>query len=158
MFYGVAVDGSTSFVPGGSVTVDEEEEELTEDSEVQTPISITSNKRASSTSTTGSRPSKKSKSPVVRNMERFMPEFARIHAERNQLFQRHLDAKQKVTQQEEAARVETIKYVRQLAKESGVDEDSELWSKVFRISKDPWSLDWIIHTSTLNGRLNFIKN
>ena len=73
MFHGVAVDGSTSFVPGGSVTVDEEEEEEPpEDLDVQTPVSITSNKRASNTSTTGSSPSKKSKSPAVRSMDKFM--------------------------------------------------------------------------------------
>ena len=79
IFHGVAVDGSTSFVPRGSVTVDEEEEEQPlEDLDVQTPVSITSNKRASSTSTTSSSPSKKSKSPAVRSMDKFMSENARI--------------------------------------------------------------------------------
>jgi len=137
MFYGVAVDGSTSFVPRGSVTVDEEEEEEPpKDLDLQTPVSITSNKRASSTSTTGSSPSKKSKSPAVRRMDRFMLENARIQAERNVMFQRHLENKQQVAyqlaQQKEAARVEKIRYVQQLARECGVDEgNKQLWYKVF---------------------------
>ena len=45
MFHGVAVDGSTSFVPGESVTMDEEEEEPLEDLDVQTPVSISSPKQ-----------------------------------------------------------------------------------------------------------------
>ena len=74
MFHGVVVDGSTSFVPRESVTVDEEEEEEEppEDLDVQTLVSISSHKRASITSTTGSSPSKKSKSPAVRSMDKFM--------------------------------------------------------------------------------------
>ena len=43
MFHGVAVDGSTSFVARESMTVDEEDEEDSpEDTDVQTPVSITS--------------------------------------------------------------------------------------------------------------------
>jgi len=127
MLHGVAVDGSTSFVLGGSVIVDEEEEEEPpEDLDVQTLVSITSNKRASSTSTTGSSPSKKSKSPAVRSMDRFMLQNARIQAERNVIFQRHLENKQQVAyqlaQQKEAARVEKIRYVQQLTRKCGVDE------------------------------------
>ena len=84
IFHGVAVDGFTSFVPGESVTVDEEEEEEPlEDLDVQTPVSISSHKRASSTSTAGSSPSNKSKSPAIRSMDSFMLENARIQAERN---------------------------------------------------------------------------
>ena len=116
MFHGVAIDGFTSFVPGGSVTVDEEEEEEPpEDLDVQTPISITSNKRASNTSTTGSSPSKKSKSPAVRSMDKFMSENARIQAERNMMFKKHLENKQQIAyqlaQQKEVARAEKIRYV-----------------------------------------------
>jgi len=94
MFHGVAVDGSTSFVPGESVTMDEEEEEEPpEDLDVQTLVSISSHKRARSTSTTGSSPSKKSKSPAIRSMDSFMLENARIQAERNVMFRRHLKNK-----------------------------------------------------------------
>jgi len=94
MFHGVAVDGSTSFVAGESMNVDEEDEEdPPEDPDVQTPVNITSHKRASSTSTTGSSPRKLPKSPAVRSMNKFMSENIRIQAERNVMLQKHLDAK-----------------------------------------------------------------
>ena len=126
MFHGVAVDGSTSFVLGGSVTMDEEEEEETpKDLDVQTLVSITSNKRASSTSTTSSSPSKKSKSPAVRRMDRFMLENARIQAERNVMIHKHLDNKQQMAKQKDIARHEKIRYVQQLARECGVDEGNK---------------------------------
>ena len=77
MFHDVAVDGSTSFVAGESVTVDEEEEEeVAEDPDVHTPVSITSHKRASSTSTTGSSPCKKSL--AVWAMNKYMSDNAKI--------------------------------------------------------------------------------
>ena len=82
MFHGVAVDGSTSFVAGESVD-EEEEEEPHEDPDVQTPVSITSHKRASITSTTGSSPRKQPKSPAVRSMNKFMSENIGIQAKRN---------------------------------------------------------------------------
>ena len=154
MFHGVAVDGSTSFAPRESDTVDEdEEEEVAEDPDVQTLVSITSQKRASSTSTTGSSPSKKSKSPAVRSMDRFMLENARIQAERNVMFQRHLENKQQVAyqlaEQKEVARVEKIRYVQQLARECGVDESNkQLWYKVFQITKDDDNMEFFIGTST----------
>ena len=99
MFHGVAVDGSTSFVAGESVDEEEEEEEPHEDPDVQTPISITSHKRASITSTTGSSPRKLPKSPAVRSMNKFMSENARIQAERNVMFQKYLENKQQNAQQ-----------------------------------------------------------
>jgi len=101
MFHDVAVDGSTSFVAGESVTVDEEEEEAVEDLDVHTLVSITSHKRASSTSTTGSSPRKQPKSPTVRSMNKFMSENARIQARRNVMIQKHLENKQQMAQQKE---------------------------------------------------------
>ena len=81
MFHGVAVDGSTSFAPGESATVDEdEEEEPPEDLDVQTPVSISSHKRASSTSTTGSSPRKQHKSPAVRAMNKYMSDNTKIQS------------------------------------------------------------------------------
>ena len=141
MFHGVAVDGSTSFVARESVTVDEEEEdedEAAEDPDVQTPVSITSHKRASSTSTTGSSPHKQPKSPAVRSMNKFMSENARIQAERNLMFKKHLENKQQIAhqlaQQKEVARAEKIRYVQQLARECGVEETNRpMWFAVHRM-------------------------
>ena len=94
---------------------EEEEEEPPEDLDVQTLVSITSNKRASNTSTTSSSPSKKSKSPVVRSMDKFMSENTRIQAKRNMMFKKHLENKHQIAhqlaQQKEVARAEKIRYV-----------------------------------------------
>jgi BRCT domain type II-containing protein len=71
MFEGNTVDGSTSWMPSSTrsrkanvVISDEEGDGQEED---LTPVSQV-NKRASSTSTTASTPTKKSKSPAVRSM------------------------------------------------------------------------------------------
>ena len=77
MFHGVVVDGSTSFVAGESVTMDEEEEEeAAEDPDVHTPVSIGSHNRACNTSTTGSSPCKKSL--AVWAMNKYMSDNAKI--------------------------------------------------------------------------------
>ena len=103
MFHGVVVDGSTSFVAG---TMDEEEEDATDDPEqVHTPVNISSHKRASSTSTTGS--SSHKKSPTLRAMNKYMSDNAKIQAERNDMFKQHLSVKQ----QRENANSEKIRLV-----------------------------------------------
>jgi len=59
----------------------------------------------------------------------------------------------------EAARVEKIRYVQQLARECGVDEgNKQLWYKVFQITKDDDNMEFFIRTSTPHGRLGFIEN
>ena len=131
MFHDVAVDGSTSFVTGESVTVDEEEEEeVAEDPDVHTLVSITSHKRASRTSTTSSSPRKQPKSPIVRTMNKYISENAKIQAQRNEYFKQHLAAKQ----QKEAAKYDKIMHVQQLARECGVEETNRpMWFAVHRM-------------------------
>ena len=76
MFAGTAVDGSTSFCPAQSntVDVDSSDEDSNEEQDDQlTPLSV-GTKRASSTSTTASSPSKRSKSPAIRTMDGHMKE------------------------------------------------------------------------------------
>ena len=154
MFHGVAIDGSTSFVPRGSVTVDEEEEEEEppEDLDVQTLVSITSNKRASSTSTTGS--SSHKKSPTLRAMNKYMSDNAKIQAERNDMFKQHLSVKQ----QRENVNSEKIRLVQQLARECGVSETVPEWFAVHRICNEENSMEFCIGMSTTQGRLAFLKH
>jgi hypothetical protein len=78
MFLGIAVDGSTSFVPGQSARTDEEEEETGEEEDQVTPLSIGSKRTMSSghsTRSTGSSPNKKAKSPAIRTLDNNMKEF-----------------------------------------------------------------------------------
>jgi hypothetical protein len=102
MFHGVAVDGSTSYVAG---TMDEEEEDATDNLDVHTLVSISSHKRASSTSTIGSSPRKKS--PSLRAMNKYMTDNVKIQARRNDMFKQHLSVKQ----QRETANREKIRLV-----------------------------------------------
>ena len=91
------------------MTMDKEDEvDPPEDPDVQTPVSITSHKRASST---GSSPRKQPKSPTVRSMNKFMSENVRIQAERNVMFKKHLETKQQLAQRKEIAKYEKIRNV-----------------------------------------------
>ena len=150
MFHGVVVDGSTSFVAG---TMDEEEEDATDDPEqVHTPVNISSHKRASSTSTTGS--SSHKKSPTLRAMNKYMSDNAKIQAERNDMFKQHLSVKQ----QRENANSEKIRLVQQLARECGVSETIPEWFAVHRICNEENSMEFFIGMSTVEGRLAFLKH
>ena len=69
------------------------------------------------------------------------------------MLQRHMGNKQQIAyqlaQQKEAAIVEKIRYVQQLARECGVDEgNKQLWYKVFQITKDDDNMEFFIGTST----------
>ena len=152
MFHGVVVDGSTSFVAGESVTMDEEEEDAPDDLDVQTPVSNSSHKRASSTSTTGSSPRKKSL--AIRAINKYMTDNAKIQAERNEYLKQQLTAKQ---QKEEANR-EKIRLVQHLAKEYGVSETNPAWFAVHRIYNEVNSIKFFIGISSAEGRLAFIQH
>lgn len=151
MFLGVAVDGSTSFVPGFNATapipVDDEGED---GDEVPTPVSNPSQKRASSTSTTASSPNKKSKSLAVKSMNTFMDHNIRLQAERNEMLRTHL-----MTEKNE--RRENIRLVQQFARECGVDEkNTELWIAVYKITCSDGLMDFFLGT-TDEARMSFIK-
>jgi hypothetical protein len=96
--------GSTSFVAGESCPIDlnaaSSDEEATDDPDDQlTPLSI-GNKRASSTSTTASSPSKRSKSPVVRSMDNNMRTHNKLASRRVSLLENMLE--QRRTKQQNA--------------------------------------------------------
>ena len=92
MFAGVAVDGSSSFVPGQPDPIEVQEtsdDEASEDAhdaqtdDIDEPFSPASvrTKRASSTSTTASSPKKRSRSPAVRSMDNNMRQLVNIAQE-----------------------------------------------------------------------------
>ena len=73
MFQGVAVDGSSSCIPGEAEPEEEESAFEQEDDDIgQSPMSTNSHKRASSTSTTATSPERKTKSPMVKIMQSIM--------------------------------------------------------------------------------------
>ncbi|XP_066323934.1 uncharacterized protein [Miscanthus floridulus] len=90
MFEGVAVDGSTAYVPSANEEFEEEEEPSLN---VQTPVSSNSNKRASTASTCASSPNKKSKSKsqAIKLMDKVISEQTRIGEDRNKMMERHVE-------------------------------------------------------------------
>jgi hypothetical protein len=84
MFASTAVDGSTSFCPAQSNTVDMDssDEESNDEQDDQLMLLSVGTKRASSTSTTASSPSKRSKSPAVRTMDGHMKKHNDISRQR----------------------------------------------------------------------------
>ena len=84
MFEGVAVDGSTAYVPSANEEFEEEEEPSLN---VQTPVSSNSNKRASTASTCASSPNKKSKSKsqAIKLMDKVISEQTRIGEDKNKM-------------------------------------------------------------------------
>jgi hypothetical protein len=143
MFDGVAVDGSSAYIPGQIVDVDEEDNgeegaeeegaELLDDHSPVTPVTASTNaslKRPNSTSTTAHSPRKigKLKSPALRTMNRYMANNERIQEERNKYLAAAVEAKVKAKQQQDEAIFEKIKLVQHLAKECGVKEsDPSKW-------------------------------
>ena len=66
----------------------------------------------------------------------------------------HLAAKQ----QKEATKYEKIRLVQQLARECGVEETNrQMWFAMHMIGNEENSMEFLIRTSTLEGRLTFIE-
>jgi hypothetical protein len=172
MFDGVAVDGSSAYIPGQIVDVDEEDNgeegaeeegaELLDDHSPVTPVTASTNaslKRPNSTSTTAHSPRKigKLKSPALRTMNRYMANNERIQEERNKYLAAAVEAKVKAKQQQDEAIFEKIKLVQHLAKECGVKEsDPSKWLAVLRICRDPIARDFFIASDSNEGRLAVI--
>lgn len=105
MFTGVAIDGSTSYIPGQSdfqgadEPKEQEEEDPVEDMDLQSPVSTSSRKRASSNSTDLSinSPGKK-KGAAMRIMKDYVSVMTKNRAERNQYFRQVCTEKQQLIQ------------------------------------------------------------
>lgn len=165
MFLGVAVDGSTSFVPGQSCPSeynisDDEQEEGEEGEEQLTPLSIGS-KRASSTRSTrstGSSPNKKARSPAVRAMDNNMKDFNIIQENRNAMMQTIWDSRQRAIQEKETAMERKIAQVQQFARECGASEETPmLWIGVLKIILSEPAMNFFI-MSKPEGRMTIIKH
>jgi hypothetical protein len=170
MFDGVAVDGSSAYIPGQIVDVDDEDNggaeeegaELLDDHSPVTPVTASTNaslKRHNSTSTTAHSPRKigKLKRPTLRTMNRYMANNERIQEERNKYLAVAVEAKVKAKQQQDEAIFENIKLFQHLAKECGVKEsDPSKWLAVLRICRDPIARDFFIASDSNEGRLAVI--
>jgi hypothetical protein len=166
IFEGVAVDGSTSFVPTARCPIqcdssdeeaaDEEDEQLTPLSN-NTPCTIPS-KRGSSTSNTARNPSKRSKSPAVRLADNNMTRH-------NELMSNKIDLIQNLWQtreaREEAACTEhrrRVQEVYKMAVDLGVSAKAtpELFAGVMHIVENDNRMV-LFFTSDPDGRLFMMK-
>jgi hypothetical protein len=138
MFQGVCVTGETSYVPGrrkGPQTISSDEDEDGGDTTPQSTPHSSGSKRSfsSRTRSTGSSPSKKSRSPAVRAMQSNMRELNVIlenrTAAQNQIW---ADRQKREEQLEEQKRVRR-KRVREMARQLGVAGDSRLWVGVLKL-------------------------
>lgn len=163
IFEGVAVDGSTSYVPGQSNIDDhrapmehEDEDSGFEDMEAtmeQSPMSSNSRKRASSTSTTAESPSKKSKSPMVKMMKDYISFSSKNAAERNE----YLKAAYTEKQHRKSQMSFSVRQFQQLAVECGVEETDPEYYAISQICKDDYSREFFVNMTTPEGRLAFLK-
>ena len=140
MFAGVAVDGSSSFVPGQpdpievQETADDEASEDADDAQtddIDEPFSPASvrTKRASSTSTTASSPKKWCRSPAVRSMDNNMRQLVNIAQGKlhlmDKIWEEKRDALMEVQTARETAKDRKVEKVYQLATEAGVTPTAE---------------------------------
>jgi len=95
IFDSMAVDGSTAFVAGQDDAIDidsSNEEAADEQADMLTPLSV-GYKRANSTSTTASSPSKCSKSPAVHHYESGIREHNKINRQRLAAFENAVESR-----------------------------------------------------------------
>jgi hypothetical protein len=112
IFEGVAVDGTTSYVPGQPEEHDAEEEDVPPCFEVpaeESPRSTSSNKRASSTSTstTGASPSKKSKSAYFNMFRSMVKQNSEVSGTKLQMMKER-QAEKKMKEQQESTQHEAV--------------------------------------------------
>ncbi|KAL6629466.1 hypothetical protein ACP70R_029231 [Stipagrostis hirtigluma subsp. patula] len=177
LFDGVAVDGSTAFVPGQASTEEEEEEDdeeldgLNEDS----PASQSSLKRSSSTNTTATSPNKKIKSPIVRMMKQWFDKSTATSEQQTKLLQEMSSMRLKVHEEmkraeEERTRAEEeriraeqerdnaeINKAIQLDLEDGVDETSAEYYALSNICAQKESRQFYLKMKSAQGRLAYLQ-
>jgi hypothetical protein len=144
MFMGVAVDGSSSYVPGDEdpvdVTPNDEENDSEDDHGLQTPQSSGSKRTRDSSQSlrsTATSLDKKTKSPAVRAMVSQMQLHNEIQTQRNAAMEGFMTKRLQVTQAEEAKMEKQFDTIMEAARDCGVTEDNaQLWIGVLKIAQD----------------------
>ena len=161
MFLGVAVDGSTSYVPGQSnrteyISSDDEEDE----DDHLAPLS-TGSKRSTSTRSihsTATSLNKKSRSPAVRVINKIMKDFNVIMENKTSMLQNIWASRQKALQDKQQALAAKIEQVQAMAREVGANETTlDLWIGVLQIIQSEWVMAFFMGSAP-EGRLAIIKH
>ena len=141
---GVAVDGTSSYIPGDENPLDDipsdEEEDSEEDHDLHTPHSIGSKRTSNSSQSlrsTASSPNKKMKSPAVRAMVSQLQLHNDIQTQRNVAMEGFICKRQEEKQAEESKLEKHLDTIMDAARACGVTEDNaQLWVGVLKIAKD----------------------
>jgi hypothetical protein len=168
MFMGVAVDGSTSYVPGQStpyedISSDDEEECEEVEADQLTPLSSGSKRTSSTRSTpsirsTAASPKKKVKSPAVRAMVEGMKDFNVNAKDRTAVVVEYLTLRRKDKEDDRAAKLELCDRIARMARECGVTEANvELWVGVLKLLKDDIGINLFL-VSNPAGRKAIIES
>jgi ribosomal protein L12E/L44/L45/RPP1/RPP2 len=174
MFTGYVADGSTSYAPSQSNTIEhilsdeEEEAEEEDDEDVLTPLSIGSKRSSSSRSThslrsIASSPKKKMKSPAVKAMVGEIRGIRNEIADGRVFYQGVVNCRraEKETAREAAKQEEKEKLKRQeerrqlimrLARECGVNESSPSWIGVLKLMKDETDISFFFASDNVGKR------
>ncbi|KAG2646436.1 hypothetical protein PVAP13_2KG509200 [Panicum virgatum] len=159
MFLGVAVDGSSAYCAGQNnptQIISSEEEEDNDDANL-TPASCGS-KRSNSTCSTATSPSKKTRSPTLRLMDRNMSNFCIILENKNHVMRDIWNDKKKVIKDKQAALDIKISKVLAMARQLGATEATpDMWIGVMKIIQSERVMSFFIQ-STEEGRLAVIKH
>ncbi|KAL6629317.1 hypothetical protein ACP70R_029082 [Stipagrostis hirtigluma subsp. patula] len=186
IFDGVAVDGSSSYVPGQMSTDgdDDEQDDDVQQMHEDSPRSNGSHKRGSSTSTTDTSPNKKNKSPILRMMnkwfvgstaisqhqtklfeqmvaaekERFRAQEERLRAkeERQRAEEERLRAKEERQRAEEERERAERKLVTQLALDAGIKETSAEYYALSFICNNKEDREFFMDMQTNEGRVAYL--
>ncbi|RLN41575.1 hypothetical protein C2845_PM01G33420 [Panicum miliaceum] len=166
MFLGVAVDGSTSFVPSQQNPVvdipsegEEESEEEHDEEDLLTPLSIGSKRTCSTQSTRSTATSpKKVESPAVRAMVSQMKDFNVNHKDRTAVMEGFLSRRRKDREEEKAEKMALYDRIQTLARECGVTEqNTNLWVGVLKLMKDADAVAFFL-LSNPDGRRGLIEH
>jgi hypothetical protein len=116
--------------------------------------------RGDNTADTATSRAKKSKSPMVELVNKYMSDYIKIQAERLEYFKQYFAAEKEAAKYEkEAAKSEKIRLVVKLARECGVKGANRRMLLALRmICKKENSMEFFIGTSTPEGRLAFIEH
>lgn len=174
MFRDVVVDGSTSFVAGCEEDEDQDVDDVEQDDQYgpdgfvneyeDSPVSSSSKKRGSSTSTksTATSPGKKSKSPLMKMVSSLVEKLTTSDKDDNLL--RNVgesiatslnEKRQKINPIQEMG--QSVKRCQQLALECGATPESVEFYAGRHLFKDPYEREFFCNIPTPEGRLRHLQ-
>lgn len=170
MFQGVAVDGSSSCIPGqqaydvegydaGGVSGAAAESPAGSDADVfgNSPMSISSRKRASSSATTAESPSKKRKAPLLNMMRELRDKFDEDSKLSNEKLDQYRNSKALRQMKKKQDKQEHIDRCLDMAKECGASEETEEFFMATKLFEKEYNRNIFCKLTTLESRFLWLR-